>query len=89
MIEFFKYHVNDIAAILSVVLPILGAIFWSHSKLHADIQEVKIECKDAHKRIDAMGMRIDAMGQRIDAMGQRIDNLYHVMMSYITKDKTC
>lgn len=76
MIEFIGLHMGEISTALSIILSIGGIIFWSHSKLHADIQEVKEEARNAHHRIDAMG-------QRIDAMGHRIDGVYTVIMTML------
>lgn len=98
MFDFFSNHLGEVANFITIALPILGAIFWSHRKLHADIQEVRTDVKNAHARIDATGARIDAMGARIDATGNRIDqtiqafntrtdNMYQLLMTHLTKDK--
>lgn len=54
-----------------------GMIRWSHVKLHADMMEIKEDCKRAHDRIDAMG-------QRIDGICTRLDHMYTIMMAHIT-----
>jgi len=82
---FLQTYSQEIMFFLTIVPPIVGSIFWSHKKLHADIQEIRADVKSAHSRIDAMGQRIDAMGQRIDDMGHRIDGVYQVIMEMLRK----
>ena len=75
---FLQNYTQEIMFFLIIVPPIVGSIFWSHKKLHADIQEIRSDVKAAHSRIDAMG-------QRIDNMGHRIDGVYQVIMEMLRK----
>lgn len=74
MLEYIFNHAGEIASLITLLASIIGGNVWVYNKLHAEIE-------------GANG-RIDSMGARIDAMGVRIDNLYHVMMAYITREKT-
>ncbi len=82
---FLQNYTQEIMFFLTIVPPIVGSIFWSHKKLHADIQEIRSDVKAAHLRIDNMGHRIDAMGKRIDDMGHRIDGVYQVILEMLRK----
>ncbi len=73
MFEYLCLHSGDIASVLTIIIAIGGMIFWSHRKLHADIQEIRDDVKHAH--------------QRIDAMGVRIDNTYHIIMEFLLGKK--
>jgi len=73
MIQYIIDHAGEIVSLFTLLASIFAGNMWVYKKLHAEISS-------AHGRIDSMGARIDAMGQRID-------NLYHVMMSYLIKDR--
>lgn len=78
IIKFLIDYSDSIVNFFAIVASVGSIILWSHRSLHKDIQEVKQECKDAHKRIDATN-------RRIDAMGKRIDGAYSIMMAMLTK----
>ena len=70
---FLQHYTQEIMFFLTIVPPIVASIFWSHRKLHADIQEIRADVKSAHSRIDAMGQRIDGVYQVIMEMLRKKD----------------
>lgn len=85
MWDYVGNHLGEISSLFSVCVIILGAIFWSHRKLHNDIQEIREDIRFANGRIDSSMGRIDACLQRIDDTNKRIDRTYDILMKIVTK----
>ena len=77
MIDYIVNNLSEISTIFSILIPLLGMLFWSHRSLHADFKEMKQEIKE---------MRADT-DRKFEIVNSRIDKMYEIILSILKKEK--
>lgn len=84
MIEYILSHLGEIGSVLTIIISIMGAILWSHRKLHADIMEIRQDVRHAHDRIDSLGLRIDKQYVAFGEMQRDFHQKFYEMQKEIS-----